>query len=162
MESQTNEYINEQQPCNTMNVGQTIASKGYGIATARGSDLREAVNTVVFELVETGFLDQLKHKWYYERSQCRVAANKQMALVTMATLKDLAILFHILLIGLAVGVIVALFEFTIKSKLDSKQLNKNLWNVMRRNFRISMTGVDPDKQEKNNLASIEHGSSSEE
>lgn len=48
-ESTTNDYINQRKPCDTMKVGSNLDSKGYGIATPLGSDLRS-----VFGNVETG------------------------------------------------------------------------------------------------------------
>lgn len=40
LESTMNEYYNQKQPCNTMKVGDNLDSKGYGVATPIGSDLR--------------------------------------------------------------------------------------------------------------------------
>ena len=40
LESTMNEYYNQRKPCNTMKVGDNLDSKGYGIATPIGSDLR--------------------------------------------------------------------------------------------------------------------------
>lgn len=40
LESSVNEYLNERQPCNTMKVGGNLDSKGYGIATPIGSELK--------------------------------------------------------------------------------------------------------------------------
>jgi len=40
LESAMNEYYNQRKPCNTMKVGDNLDSKGYGIATPIGSDLR--------------------------------------------------------------------------------------------------------------------------
>ena len=40
VESTTNDYINERKPCDTMKVGSNLDSKGYGIGTPLGSDLR--------------------------------------------------------------------------------------------------------------------------
>ena len=40
IESTTNDYINQRQPCDTMKVGGNLDSKGYGIATPFGSELR--------------------------------------------------------------------------------------------------------------------------
>jgi len=40
MESTTNDYANQRQPCDTMKVGNNLDSKGYGIGTPLGSDLR--------------------------------------------------------------------------------------------------------------------------
>lgn len=39
-ESTTNDYINQRMPCDTMKVGSNLDSKGYGIGTPQGSDLR--------------------------------------------------------------------------------------------------------------------------
>ena len=43
-ESTTNDYINQRKPCDTMKVGNNLDSKGYGIGTPRGSDLRWGQN----------------------------------------------------------------------------------------------------------------------
>lgn len=40
IESTLNEYTNMREPCDTMKVGSNLDSKGYGIATPIGSDLR--------------------------------------------------------------------------------------------------------------------------
>lgn len=40
LESSVNEYLNERKPCNTMKVGSNLDSKGYGVATPIGSDLK--------------------------------------------------------------------------------------------------------------------------
>ena len=42
-ESTTNDYENQQEPCDTMKVGGNLDAKGYGVATPMGSDLRQAV-----------------------------------------------------------------------------------------------------------------------
>lgn len=42
IESTKNDYTNQRQPCDTMKVGSNLDSKGYGIGTPRGSDLRSA------------------------------------------------------------------------------------------------------------------------
>ncbi len=63
--STKNEYVNERLPCDTMNVGSDLDSKGYGIATRLGSDLTEAINIIISNLRESGFLDKLKQRWWY-------------------------------------------------------------------------------------------------
>jgi len=40
IESTTNDYTNQREPCDTMKVGSNLDSKGYGIGTPLGSDLR--------------------------------------------------------------------------------------------------------------------------
>ena len=39
-ESTTIDYMNQMKPCDTMKVGSNLDSKGYGVATPLGSDLR--------------------------------------------------------------------------------------------------------------------------
>lgn len=56
LESSMNEYIEQRKPCDTMKVGGNLDSKGYGVATPKGSALRYArspahvVSHVVFLL----------------------------------------------------------------------------------------------------------------
>ena len=40
VESPTNEYYNSKDPCDTMKVGRHLNSKGFGIATPKGSPFR--------------------------------------------------------------------------------------------------------------------------
>nr|XP_012608234.1 glutamate receptor 1 isoform X4 [Microcebus murinus] len=64
LESTMNEYIEQRKPCDTMKVGGNLDSKGYGIATPKGSALRNPVNLAVLKLNEQGLLDKLKNKWW--------------------------------------------------------------------------------------------------
>ena len=40
LESPSNEYLNNREPCDTMMVGRELNSKGFGIATPKGSAYR--------------------------------------------------------------------------------------------------------------------------
>lgn len=40
LESPTNDYINEREPCDTIKVGRNLDAKGFGVATPLGSPLR--------------------------------------------------------------------------------------------------------------------------
>ncbi|XP_074813411.1 glutamate receptor 4 isoform X9 [Natator depressus] len=70
LESTMNEYIEQRKPCDTMKVGGNLDSKGYGVATPKGSPLRNAVNLAVLKLNEQGLLDKLKNKWWYDKGEC--------------------------------------------------------------------------------------------
>lgn len=146
LESTLNEYVNERDPCDTMRVGENIDTKGYGIATPLGSDLREAINIAVLELTENGFLERLKQKWYYERSQCTKSGSKDSKQSTPLNLANVAGMFYVLIIGLGGAMVIAFIEFLFKAKLDSTRLNQNIREVMRRNLRISITGIDFDEK----------------
>ncbi|KAM7399376.1 hypothetical protein PAMP_018651 [Pampus punctatissimus] len=70
LESTMNEYTEQRKPCDTMKVGGNLDSKGYGIATPKNSQLRNAVNLAVLKLNEQGLLDKLKNKWWYDKGEC--------------------------------------------------------------------------------------------
>ncbi len=149
LESTSNEYVNERAPCNTMRIGENIDAKGYGIATPLGSDLREAINIAVLELTESGFLQLLKQKWYYERSECTSIGTKDSKSSTPLNLANVAGMFYVLIGGLGAAMVIAFLEFLFKAKIDSTRLNQNIRDVMRRNLRISITGIDFDEKQEN-------------
>jgi ionotropic glutamate receptor len=149
LESTLNEYVNERSQCDTMRIGENIDAKGYGIATPLGSDLREAVNIAVLELTESGFLERLKQKWYYERSECTNVGTKDSKQSTELNLANVAGMFYVLIIGLGAAMVIAFLEFLFKAKIDSARLNQNIREVMRRNLRISITGIDFDEKQQN-------------
>uniref|UniRef100_A0A8C2CKR0 Glutamate receptor n=1 Tax=Cyprinus carpio TaxID=7962 RepID=A0A8C2CKR0_CYPCA len=70
LESTMNEYTEQRKPCDTMKVGGNLDSKGYGVATPKGSQLRTPVNLAVLKLSEAGVLDKLKNKWWYDKGEC--------------------------------------------------------------------------------------------
>ena len=150
LESTVNEYVNERRPCDTMRIGENIDAKGYGIATPLGSDLREAINIAVLELTESGFLERLRQKWYYERSQCTNVGTKDSKQSTALNLANVAGMFYVLIIGLGLAMVIAFIEFLFKAKIDSTRLNQNIRDVMRRNLRISITGIDFDEKQQQN------------
>ena len=47
LKSIKNEYTNERAPCDTMKIGSNLDSKGYGIATPVGSELRYKYETTI-------------------------------------------------------------------------------------------------------------------
>lgn len=79
-----------------MKIGSNLDSKGYGIATPVGSELRlelkisshlksitfffclcrEAINIAILEMSEDGTLNTLKRKWWYDKSQCPSGTTK--------------------------------------------------------------------------------------
>ncbi|XP_055452516.1 glutamate receptor 2 isoform X3 [Psammomys obesus] len=87
LESTMNEYIEQRKPCDTMKVGGNLDSKGYGIATPKGSSLRNAVNLAVLKLNEQGLLDKLKNKWWYDKGECGSGGGDSKTPVNLAVLK---------------------------------------------------------------------------
>uniref|UniRef100_A0A7N6A969 Glutamate receptor n=1 Tax=Anabas testudineus TaxID=64144 RepID=A0A7N6A969_ANATE len=120
LESSMNEYIEQRKPCDTMKVGGNLDSKGYGVATPKGSPLRIPVNLAVLKLNEQAVLDKLKNKWWYDKGECghKDSGRKTSAL----SLSNVAGVFYILIGGLGLAMLVALVEFCYKSRIESRRM----------------------------------------
>ncbi|CAF0954909.1 unnamed protein product, partial [Didymodactylos carnosus] len=146
LESIKNEYTNERHPCDTMKIGSNLDSKGYGIATPVGSELREAINIAVLEMSEDGTLNTLKKQWWYDRSECGSGTTKEAKQSNALNLVNVAGIFYILIGGLALAIIIAVLEFFVKANVEAKQTKSDFRDVMRRNMRLSITGMDLEER----------------
>ncbi|CAF3688902.1 unnamed protein product, partial [Adineta steineri] len=142
LESTKNEYTNERSPCDTMKIGSNLDSKGYGVATPVGSELREAINIAILEMSEDGALNNLKRRWWYERSECHSGTTKDSKQSNALNLVNVAGIFYILIVGLTLAIVLAVVEFLIKANQEAKQTRHNVFDVMKRNMRLSIAGVD--------------------
>uniref|UniRef100_A0AAY4ADG0 Glutamate receptor n=1 Tax=Denticeps clupeoides TaxID=299321 RepID=A0AAY4ADG0_9TELE len=122
LESTMNEYIEQRKPCDTMKVGGNLDSKGYGIATPKGSALRTPVNLAVLKLSEQGVLDKLKNKWWYDKGECGSKDSGSKEKTSALSLSNVAGVFYILVGGLGLAMLVALVEFCYKSRAEAKRL----------------------------------------
>ncbi|KAJ4946297.1 hypothetical protein JOQ06_023965, partial [Pogonophryne albipinna] len=130
LESTMNEYIEQRKPCDTMKVGGNLDSKGYGVATPKGSALGNAVNLAVLKLNEQGLLDKLKNKWWYDKGECGSGGGDSKDKTSALSLSNVAGVFYILVGGLGLAMMVALIEFCYKSRQETKRLKlaKNAQN----------------------------------
>ncbi|KAF0040048.1 hypothetical protein F2P81_008283, partial [Scophthalmus maximus] len=122
LESTMNEYIEQRKPCDTMKVGGNLDSKGYGIATPKGSSLRTPVNLAVLKLSEQGVLDKLKNKWWYDKGECGAKDSGSKEKTSALSLSNVAGVFYILVGGLGLAMLVALIEFCYKSRAEAKRM----------------------------------------
>ncbi|XP_032811033.1 glutamate receptor 2-like isoform X1 [Petromyzon marinus] len=122
LESTTNEYTEQRKPCDTMKVGGNLDSKGYGIATPKGSALRTPVNLAVLKLSEAGVLDKLKNKWWYDKGECGGKDSGNKDKTSALSLSNVAGVFYILVGGLGLAMLVALIEFCYKSRTEAKRM----------------------------------------
>uniref|UniRef100_A0A672LVF7 Glutamate receptor n=1 Tax=Sinocyclocheilus grahami TaxID=75366 RepID=A0A672LVF7_SINGR len=141
LESTMNEYTEQRKPCDTMKVGGNLDSKGYGVATPKGSQLRNAVNLAVLKLNEQGLLDKLKNKWWYDKGECGSGGGDSKDKSSQAlSLSNVAGVFYILVGGLGLAMMVALVEFCYKSRTEAKKLKLTFSDAMRNKARLSITG----------------------
>ncbi|KAI3352388.1 hypothetical protein L3Q82_005188 [Scortum barcoo] len=122
LESTMNEYIEQRKPCDTMKVGGNLDSKGYGIATPKGSPLRVPVNLAVLKLNEQGTLDKMKNKWWYDKGECGFKDSTNKEKTSALSLSNVAGVFYILVGGLGLAMMVALVEFCYKSRAEAKKM----------------------------------------
>ncbi|XP_044286629.1 glutamate receptor 2 isoform X2 [Varanus komodoensis] len=140
LESTMNEYIEQRKPCDTMKVGGNLDSKGYGIATPKGSSLRTPVNLAVLKLSEQGVLDKLKNKWWYDKGECGAKDSGSKEKTSALSLSNVAGVFYILVGGLGLAMLVALIEFCYKSRAEAKRMKMTMNVAMRSKARLSITG----------------------
>nr|XP_014348108.1 PREDICTED: glutamate receptor 4 isoform X2 [Latimeria chalumnae] len=140
LESTMNEYIEQRKPCDTMKVGGNLDSKGYGVATPKGSPLRNAVNLAVLKLNEQGLLDKLKNKWWYDKGECGSGGGDSKDKTSALSLSNVAGVFYILVGGLGLAMLVALVEFCYKSRAEAKRMKLTFSEAMRNKARLSITG----------------------
>ncbi|XP_039669587.1 glutamate receptor 1a isoform X1 [Perca fluviatilis] len=140
LESTMNEYIEQRKPCDTMKVGGNLDSKGYGIATPKGSALRIPVNLAVLKLNEQAILDKLKNKWWYDKGECGSKDSGRKDKTSALSLSNVAGVFYILIGGLGLAMLVALVEFCYKSRTESQRMKQSINDAMRCSTLTRMSG----------------------
>lgn len=117
MESATIEYITERY-CNLTQVGGLLDSKGYGMATRKGSKLRARLSEVILKLQETGVLQQLKDRWWKQKGggQCIVVSST----LTELGLKNLGGVFVVLAVGSLFSLVLCLTELLIHMRISAR------------------------------------------
>ncbi|XP_041357415.1 glutamate receptor 2-like [Gigantopelta aegis] len=135
IDSPMNEYQNQRLPCNTMKAGRNLDSKGYGIATPMGSDLRVPINIAVLELREIGELHRLKQKWWYDKGQCG-AENSKDTKTSSLTLSNVSGIFYILVGGLVLAIIIRFTDYAFHTRCRKKTFKKTV--------QITVPGPDED------------------
>ncbi|CAF4764845.1 unnamed protein product, partial [Rotaria sp. Silwood2] len=148
-ESVFNEYANERLPCDTMRIGKNLNTKSYGITIPLGSDLREAISRAVLELKENGFLERLKQKWYYERSECTNFGTKEFKRTRTLNLLNVASMLYILIMSLGISMVLAVLEVLLKTKIRSNRLNQYEGDATPLNLKSTMTTIDSNPKQQN-------------
>ncbi|XP_062889516.1 probable glutamate receptor isoform X3 [Mobula hypostoma] len=103
--------------CNLMRVPDIAAMRGYGIATRPGDPLRNNLSLVILELEESGYLHQLKAKWW--RSSCNEGGNSEQW--SPVKINQIGGALLLLAIGLSLGLVIACIELAIKSTKKADQ-----------------------------------------
>lgn len=124
LESVYNEYFGQREPCDVMQVGPPLNTKGYGIATpktSRHQELSEKMSIAILQLKENGSLIKMKRRWWIDKGECGVQEENQGNKKKKSlSLSNLAGVFFILISGLVFSIILAVCHF-LRSRSNNKQ-----------------------------------------
>nr|XP_018914415.1 PREDICTED: glutamate receptor ionotropic, kainate 2-like isoform X2 [Bemisia tabaci] len=126
MESTMLDYA-VQRNCNLTQIGGLLDSKGYGIATPMGSPWRDKISLAILELQEKGEIQILYDKWWKNSADtCTRTEKGKESKASALGVDNIGGVFVVLLCGLAVAVMVAIFEFYYNSKAISKSESRTM------------------------------------
>ncbi|XP_036334925.1 glutamate receptor ionotropic, kainate 2-like isoform X1 [Rhagoletis pomonella] len=139
MESTMLDYA-VQRDCNLTQIGGLLDSKGYGIATPKGSPWRDPLSLAILELQEKGIIQILYDKWWKNTGDvCNRDEKSKESKANALGVENIGGVFVVLLCGLALAVVVAILEFCWNSK-KTMQLaeNQSLCSEMAEELRYAM------------------------
>ncbi|XP_003229279.3 probable glutamate receptor [Anolis carolinensis] len=106
--------------CNLVRSPEVLGARGFGIATQKGSPWTNKLSVAILKLGESGELDYLRSKWW--ESRCAEDDDDHWSPLRPHALGGI---FLILAMGLLLGLIVAVFELSRKSKHRAEQEKKS-------------------------------------
>ncbi|KAK0060625.1 glutamate receptor 3 [Biomphalaria pfeifferi] len=123
LESAMNTYYGQQEPCDTMMVGEKLDYKGYGVASTINFPLRNEINIAVLTLKEKGELIKLQQKWWYDKGKCgdQSVSKESTGTQNALTLSNVSGIFHILIGGLVLAMVTSSLEYFIQRKLRKRR-----------------------------------------
>nr|XP_041632628.1 glutamate receptor ionotropic, kainate 2 isoform X1 [Drosophila kikkawai] len=120
MESTMLDYI-VQRDCNLTQIGGLLDTKGYGIATPKGSPWRDKISLAILELQEKGEIQMLYDKWWKNTDEtCTRKSPSKQSKANALGLESIGGVFVVLFAGIIVAVAVALFEFWFNFRYNYK------------------------------------------
>ncbi|XP_050521197.1 glutamate receptor ionotropic, kainate 2-like isoform X3 [Daktulosphaira vitifoliae] len=138
MESTMIDYA-VQRDCNLTQISGLLDSKGYGIATPKGSVWRDKLSLAILELQERGVIQMLYDKWWKNAADICIKDEKVKEFKPKPLdLNDLGGIFVLVLCGLTVAVIVAIIEFCWHSKNKSKDQQQSVCTEMAQELRYAI------------------------
>uniref|UniRef100_A0A4W3I5I0 Glutamate receptor n=1 Tax=Callorhinchus milii TaxID=7868 RepID=A0A4W3I5I0_CALMI len=148
------EYVALNSPdCSFFTIGNTLADRGYGIALQHGSPYRDIFTQRILELLQSGEIDLLKHKWWPRTTQCDIYSSyKAQQRSSALDLASFAGVFCILAAGIILACVIAIVEnwwnrrraSRVPSKEDDKEID--LEHLHRRANSLLTDDDSPHKQ----------------
>ncbi|XP_048261331.1 glutamate receptor ionotropic, kainate 2 isoform X5 [Bombus affinis] len=120
MESTMLDYA-VQRDCNLTQIGGLLDSKGYGIATPKGSPWRDKISLAILELQEKGVIQILYDKWWKNTGDvCNRDEKSKESKANALGVENIGGVFVVLVCGLALAILVAVLEFCWNSKKNAQ------------------------------------------
>uniref|UniRef100_A0AAR5PL56 Ionotropic glutamate receptor C-terminal domain-containing protein n=1 Tax=Dendroctonus ponderosae TaxID=77166 RepID=A0AAR5PL56_DENPD len=138
MESTMLDYA-VQRDCNLTQIGGLLDSKGYGIATPKGSPWRDKISLAILELQEKGVIQILYDKWWKNTGDvCTRDDKSKESKANALGVENIGGVFVVLLCGLAVAILVAILEFCWNSRKNAQTDRQSLCSEMAEELRFAM------------------------
>ncbi|CAG4956412.1 unnamed protein product [Parnassius apollo] len=123
-----------QRDCNLTQIGGLLDSKGYGIATWKGSPWRDKISLAILDLQEKGVIQILYDKWWKNTGDvCNRDGKDSKA-------NPLGGVFVTLLCGLALAIVVAILEFCWNTRKNASHGRQSLCSEMGQELRAAIRG----------------------
>ncbi|XP_071050380.1 glutamate receptor ionotropic, kainate 2 isoform X5 [Onthophagus taurus] len=138
MESTMLDYA-VQRDCNLTQIGGLLDSKGYGIATPKGSPWRDKISLAILELQEKGVIQILYDKWWKNTGDvCNRDDKSKESKANALGIENIGGVFVVLLCGLALAILVAILEFCWNSKKNAQTDRQSLCSEMAEELRFAV------------------------
>ncbi|KAF6208036.1 hypothetical protein GE061_016486 [Apolygus lucorum] len=138
MESTMLDYA-VQRDCNLTQIGGLLDSKGYGIATSKGSPWRDKISLAILELQEKGVIQILYDKWWKNTGDvCNRDDKNKESKANALGVENIGGVFVVLLCGLALAILVAILEFCWNSKKNAQTDRQSLCSEMAEELRFAI------------------------
>ncbi|CAH4035980.1 unnamed protein product [Pieris brassicae] len=128
-----------QRDCNLTQIGGLLDSKGYGIATWKGSPWRDKISLAILELQEKGVIQILYDKWWKNTGDVCNRDGKDSKASPLGV-QNIGGVFVTLLCGLVLAIVVAILEFCWNTRKTASQGRQSLCSEMGQELRTAMRG----------------------
>ncbi|XP_051862237.1 glutamate receptor ionotropic, kainate 2 isoform X2 [Drosophila albomicans] len=147
MESTMLDYI-VQRDCNLTQIGGLLDTKGYGIATPKGSPWRDKISLAILELQEKGDIQMLYDKWWKNTDEtCKRKSSNKHSKANALGLESIGGVFVVLIAGILIAFIVALSEFLINFRNQENTKRNHQCISNKNNCNTSTASIVGDAQD---------------
>jgi len=110
------EFVNSQQPCDTMIVKHVLQMQSYAFGLQLRSEWTNHLSVHMLYLKETGYIQSLRMKWWDEQAEC-IEKKDPLNTPTSLTFHDMAGVCAILAAGVCLALIFLLAEIKLKNTM---------------------------------------------